>query len=346
MDPKSSLTDMYQDIKSRLYQGNNSPEARRFNPGKFQATTIQSADKLTNDCAKHIIVDIYCHILPFDRNANGTIDGVSQKDLNSDIDKMLATKGTSPIQYLKSCYEKTKAPLVEFMINSTDIMRKTYMESAEEVGKDAEEKNLDVDPPEGSTEDEQIASQLVDVEGDVDYTNFIDQLKQRTIDRIVNDITDIINDKKEDANMVFQPQSEMTESVVGCGMDYLIKEVGPKLNGITETVRDQIMGYAIREAAMYEMNDALQMNRIGENILTNLKLGHGILINESTANLIVEANDKRYEPTYKETQDGKFDIANFEKVDSTGKRTKMTDEEAKKHLTEDEYAEYKKTGTA
>ena len=55
-------------------------------------------------------------------------------------------------------------------------------------------------------------------------------------------------------------------------------------------------------------------------------MGHGTIITESTITAFMEDGTQRYEPLYKETDGGKYDIANYEKIDKDGKKTpKSTD---------------------
>ena len=76
------------------------------------------------------------------------------------------------------------------------------MEEAKEELKDAQENGEDVvapTTPDPETDDE-IQNQLVDIKDDTEYDSFVDTLKKKTIDKIVSDVTKIINDKKETDN--------------------------------------------------------------------------------------------------------------------------------------------------
>ena len=75
------------------------------------------------------------------------------------------------------------------------------MEEQEEILKDAQEKDINVpDPKEPTTDDEDIENSLVDIKQDTEYEDFVDQLKKKTVDKIVNDISKI--EKKQNIDRV------------------------------------------------------------------------------------------------------------------------------------------------
>ena len=151
-----SLTDFYDKLKSgidrdRPKPGSNlmtvgGPGNAQSNPGAlaWRNQAVRERDKLKEDCCKKIIIDIYCKTLPLDKDY---IDG-NQGQMKSDIDSMLASKNMTATQYLTSAYEKTKAPLLEFVLRSTDLIGAEFMKEADETLKDAQENNVKIPAPE------------------------------------------------------------------------------------------------------------------------------------------------------------------------------------------------------
>ena len=69
------------------------------------------------------------------------------------------------------------------------------------------------------------------MKNDTEYETFIDKLKEKTINKIVTDVSKIITNKKEEKDMVFDPKPEaVSESYMSVSMDYiqnkLMKEIG------------------------------------------------------------------------------------------------------------------------
>ena len=243
---------------------------------------------LKDKCRKHIILDIYCKILPLDKEY---IDGHHGQMCN-DVDCMLDKKGMSATQYLTSCYESTNAPLLEFILRSTDAIGKSYMEAAEETLKNAQENDAKLtDPKEPDTEDEDVKGQLVDIKKDPEYESFIDKLKQKTINKIVSDVSKIIADKKEEKEMTFDTDpapidAEVAEeSAVGVGMNYLQKNLWNEKKEFDESKQEEMIGMAIREATQHQF-DVVFKQPMAEfrEFVSMIRFGKGIVINENAVN--------------------------------------------------------------
>lgn len=290
----TSLGSIYDSIKSSNTAVNSNPllgsaptgDALKFQLGK-------KCEQLKDNCYKHILLDVYCKILPFDKEF---VDGhIGQ--MKGDIDAMLQNKGMSPAQYMTSCYNATKASVLEFVMRSVNNIGKAYMEENQKEIEDAQKDGMDVpmpDVPEDPTTDENINDQLVDVENDIDYNQFVDTLKKKTIDKIVADVSKIISDKDEDAEMSFDPKpigeiQEELESTTSIGMNYLqyklIRE-GVDVSGMTE----ELLGYAIREATINQFDMVFnQPGRSFKEFASRVRFGKGFIINESAVAAFVEA---------------------------------------------------------
>ena len=133
---ETNLTQFYDDLKQKL-NNDETPNSNlvnvKFGPGGFGSSpnaiawrnkAVGHCKHLKDDCCKHLLLDIYCKILPLDSEF---VDG-HQGMMKNDIDCMLKNKGMSATQYLTSCYESTNAPLLEFIIRSINNIGKSYME--------------------------------------------------------------------------------------------------------------------------------------------------------------------------------------------------------------------------
>ena len=113
---------------------------------------------------------------------------------------------------------------------------------------------------------------------------------------------------------------------------------------MTESGQENVIGMAIREATLNEMDTVFCLpGSTFREFASRIRMGHGTIITESTITAFMEDGTQRYEPLYKETDGGKYDIANYEKIDKDGKKTPMTDDEAKKVLDPEGYKKYQGT---
>lgn len=353
----TGLTQFYDNLKGDLDKGSSpvGPQMMRVSPGMghgmrnhpgafaWSQMASKHCDHLKDDCRKHILLDIYCKILPLDDDYKCGHHG----QMVGDVDAMLANKGCTATQYLTSAYESTHAPLLEFILRSTDKIGALYMEAANEKLKDAQEKDIELPPPEApSIEDEDVASQLVDVKKDTEYENFIDKLREKTVNKIVSDVSKIIAGKKEEKEMTFSTspadQEAATESAVSVGVNYIQKRLlQGNVEHLTEAAQDNVIGMAIREATLNEMDTVFDLpGTTFREFANRIRMGRGTIITESVISTFMEDGTQRYEPLYKETDGGKYDIANYEKIDKDGKKTPMSDDEAKKVLDPEGYKKY------
>ena len=306
-DAVSDLSQFYDNLKSQLDGPANPPAtvmrvgggmmSDSEHPGAllFRRKATDACNELKDKCCKHILLDIYCKVLPLDADY---IDG-HRGQTCSDVDSMLTSKDMTPTQYLTSCSNATKAPLLEFVMRSINNIGKDFMEKADEALKDAQENDIKVSPPEAPEieDDNDVSSQLVDVTKDTEYEDFIDKLKEKTINRIVKDVSKIISDKKEEKDMTFDPQpgatiadqEAATESTVSVGINYLQKKVYTENVSLTPDMQDQIIGMAIREATLNEIDACFnQPGTDYKSFADRIRKGRGVIINESAATYILE----------------------------------------------------------
>ena len=297
----STLANMYDDIKSSIdkpaptYAFNVGKDLN--NPQAVQWTNIatRESDKLADSCAKKILLDIYCKIVPLDSDfVNGNRGMMKQ-----DVDAFLNNKNMSATQYFTSCYEKTKSPLLEFVLRSCNNIGRKFMEDAKETLKDAQKNDLSIPPPNADPDSEDTENQLGDVIGtkdkpaDMEYEEFIDKIKKKTIKRVISEVSDLINNKKyskdTDTNLAdVNNDLPMEESSVSIAADWLTKQLWNE-NGLSDNQVEMIIGSAIREATFNIIDSAFQQPFSDmRNYRTNIRLGKGIVVNESAINYIRE----------------------------------------------------------
>lgn len=275
MEPKS-LSQFYDDIKAgtgrdelSVAPGSQTVDMSKPNARDQWNNIIQKkANELKDKCRARLIVDIYTKILPLDDEFKARNGGILDKDVQS----MLTGKGYTPTQYFTTAYESTKAPLLEFVLRATDNIAKAYIEEAEETFKKAEEDK--VDPVVPNTDD--VEDQVVEVQKDAEYSNFIDALKQKTVNKIVDDISELINDRKEKEAISFEPKQESSQ--VAICMDHLQKQFMESTN----IDRDELIGLSIRESTLNQMDYVFKFPN-GEIKLfeSAIRYGKGYVINEA-----------------------------------------------------------------
>lgn len=261
----------------------NTPMPLSSNPKlhAYRQDITADVDNFKEKCAKHILLDIYMKVLPFDddycKNNRGLIV--------NDLDKYLVSKNTSGLQYLKSSQESTKAPLLEFVVRSINNIATEYYENATDELKKNSDEGIDV-PPEPIPDDEDsIENQLVDIKKDSEYEDFIEKLKKKTINKIVTDISELLKDKKEEKDMTFNVKTESTAFTVA--MEYITEWCMKNKNEANSS--DDAIGLAIRESVLNDFDTIFKQRPVSLNeYATRLRFGKGIVINESSLGEVVE----------------------------------------------------------
>lgn len=271
---EQSLTSFYNDLKKGFDKPIRNHNNFAVSDVDFKKKVVANCAKLKDDCRKRIIIDIYCKILPLDDEFKKGHMGI----IKQDVDNMLKCKDMTPTQYFMSAAESTGAPLTKFIINATDLIGKQYMEAAEEEAKAAKENEMDLAEPEAPSVDEpEVDSQLVDVTSDMEYENFIDELKKKTIDKIVNDVSAIITKDSETDDMKFEPAQESTTIMA---FDHIQKKLW---NESADT--EEMLGMAIREATLNQMDLVFNMKGSAFNeYASRVRFGKAYVITEAAIN--------------------------------------------------------------
>lgn len=239
------------DFLQAIYDKDNKPMANNPNPDGRNSTGTSPAiiigrreigkkcDDYKNQLATDIITYWRDKIDPDDTDKN-------KENIQADIDLFLKGKDIGAYQYLKSAKENTNSPYIEMILNHIDDVVKQYKEEAEEELKQDVIVTKDIPDP------EDIPEKNKDIKDDIETKSFIDDLRKKTINTIVSQVTKIINDSKETNNMNFSINTNekvnmieecinwMTESALRDGKEF-------KLN-------DDILELAIRECVMHEFD--------------------------------------------------------------------------------------------
>lgn len=299
----TQLTSFYDRLKSEFNKDDTPSPAPMMRVGKsaigstldhpviatFNRKASIEADKLRENCRKHILLDIYVNILPLDDDFKCNNMGQMKKD----VDCMLQGKNMSATQYLTSCYEATKAPLLEYILRATGMIGDQYMEDAKEELKDAVDHDIDIAEPKApDVEELEVQDQLNDVKKDTEYEDFMDKLKKKTTDKIVKDVTEMINGEKEKKEMTFDPTPEapVEESVVAASLDYINNKLIKENVELADDAQDIMIAMAIREAALNEIDNVFNVGfKRNSSMVTNMRLGRGTICNESSVNMLTES---------------------------------------------------------
>lgn len=310
MEPNGNeLTQFYDDLKSKIHPQphhiHSGPAPMNVGTGytgsglspiatNWRNMAVKVSEGIKDRCRKHILLDIYVKTLPLDDDFKAGNMGM----MRDDVDKMLADKNMTATQYLTSAAKATRAPLLEYVLRATDMIGQQYMEEADEKLKDAQAAGVKLPPPQDDEDDENVQGALVDVKDDTEYDTFVDELKKKTIDKIVSDVTAIINKEKEDSSMEFNPKPEAgagddevpapeepiddapaTESAVGVALHYLQKHAIMESVEITPEKQEDMIGMAIREATLNEIDKVFKMPGSDlRSFSTKIRLGRGIIV--------------------------------------------------------------------
>ena len=294
---ESGLSSLYDDLKNKTSVPKNTlntiPYTQSVHGDAFHKMITKERMKLQDKCGKKILLDIYCRIIPLD---DEYVHG-HMGQMQGDVDKMLKSKGMNSVQYLTSAYESTHAPLLEFVIRSINNIGKQFVEEAETKVNEEHKKGIDApmpEAPEDPEDDQNINDQLVDIKKDTEYESFIDKLKQKTINKIVSDISKIITDKKEDQNMTFDPKpiadmKEEMESTTSIGVNYIQAKLLQE-NVDTSDMTEDILGLAIRESTLNQFDVVFnQKSGTFREFASRIRYNKGILINESAVAAFLES---------------------------------------------------------
>ena len=116
----------------------------------------------------------------------------------------------------------------------------------------------------------------------MDYETFVDTLKKKTIDKIVADVSELIDGEKEKNDMQFDTANE--SAVIPC-MDFISKRAMQEGFDVNQ---EEALSLAIREATMYELSRTFKMVKSYDEFVSVITYGKGILINESAVAYLKE----------------------------------------------------------
>lgn len=275
-----TLLEDYEDIVKRV--STNDIQSEILPP----MTKAQYQNKITDNCAKlkeagakKVLLNIYMQILPLDDEYKNGHRGI----LKGDVDSLLNSKSCNAYTYFRDAAKNTQAPLLEYIVRCLDTMGDMYMEEAEERQKENEENNINIPPEDVNPDNEEdIDNALVDINTDDDYESFVNNLKKQTIDKIVSDITELINSEDQDKNMQFNT-SAVSESAAQVAISYLSAKQA-KDPAFHEITQDDMIGLAIRESVIYEIDHMFKQARSSfQEYTSRVKLGKSIVLERAGA---------------------------------------------------------------
>ena len=348
MEP-NALSNIYNNLKTAISDTQSQAPIAAPTDHMFHHNLIKKRDGLQNDCCKHIILDLYCKTLPLD----GDWICKNMGTMNQDVDSMLSKRNMNAVQYMTACKEATKAPLLEFVLRSTELIGSSYMEEAtDEAKKEKSITGKNPNPKDVSINDQQVKDMIVDIKQDPEFKSFMDKLKKKTVDKIVDNVSKFIIDKNEDKNMRFDPKSAATtESAFNTAMNYFQTRLIREGVEITDTEdMETMIGMCIREATMYEINRVFNQVPLDfRRYVESIDMGSGIIVNTNSVNEFITEKkkdnvDKRHEKLDKELKNIKDKINDKDKrikkynnddkfkgiedaLESIGESADLTDEE-------------------
>ena len=279
---ENSLLSFYDDLKQSKAIDNTNllTNVNGLGAQIWKKKAIDCSNKLCDKCCKHILLDIYCQILPLDDSYKCGNMG----QMNADIDSMLKAKGLTASQYLKSCSEASNAPFAKYLVSAVDKIGECYLQEKDAELKEAQEANRSIlDPIEPEMDSPEVVDAMNGIKEDDEYKMFIDTLKKKTQDTIVNDISNVINNTKEGDELQFNPSAE---SAFQIGVDYINKKLWKENVNTDGSKSDDIMGLAIRESTLREIDKTFEVEIPLNEFRSTINFGKGAVITEAAINAL------------------------------------------------------------
>lgn len=289
----SDLMNTYEQLRQRYDEPMGGPNPvqqskpliRSVNPTNpkmhaFRSQLSKEGERMREECCKRILLDIYMRTLPLDEDYVRGNMGM----FRDDIDRMLTSRGMTALQYFQSAYNETKAPLLEYVLRSVDAVVGEFREDAEIGRVEADKRNMNLPVPTVAEED--IERAVADITSDAEYENFIEVLKKKTIDRIVDDVSRIIErDPITPAKPTpIAPRANLSvesASPFEVAMNHAVKLM-TKINPDKTGADDPVLATAMRESCMYTIGMVMGLEDGNmKQFESKLSLNKGVLITES-----------------------------------------------------------------
>lgn len=282
------LLQMYDDLKNDVAKTTPAPIPPMAD-SQYKAIVNKEAEKLSADCAKKVLLDIYCRVIPLDSDYVKGNMGVVKKD----VDDFLKSKDQNALQYFTSCKEKTDAPLLEFIVRNCVNIGEHFKEAAEEIRKDAKKNDINTPPPSADSDSVEVKNEIEGItgneekkeKGDLEYEEFIDKIKKKTVKRIIDEVSELINNKKSSKDT----ELNLEESAVAVAMDYMTEKFLRENVELTDNQEEMIIAMAIREATLNTIDDVLNSSSTFKEYKSNIRFGKGVVVNEGAVAFIKES---------------------------------------------------------
>lgn len=193
---KISLSNDIIDRMKSLNQEYDNPMSRQYAydfDNRWREKLNKHCDDYKDKFCRHILVDLYCKIIPLDH------DYVCkhQHRMASDIDDFLANKKMTSYQYLTAAKENTKAPLIDFILREADRAAKQYYEACYRKMNKNYEKGIKLDPEKAKDDKKSLQEATERVRKDSEVQLSVDRLAEKTKKAVKDGVEGAIVDNKD-----------------------------------------------------------------------------------------------------------------------------------------------------
>lgn len=193
---KISLSDDTVNRMRALNRSYDDPMSRQYAydyDDRWREKLNKHCDSLKDKFCRHILVDMYCKIIPLDH------DYVCkhQQRMANDIDDFLANKGMTSYQYLTAAKENTKAPLIDFILREADRTAKEYYERCCKKIREDKKKGINRYAEEANTDFNTMQAYTIGVRENPEYIEAAKLLYEKTLKKAVSDVKEIVDSKDQ-----------------------------------------------------------------------------------------------------------------------------------------------------
>ena len=196
---KISLSNDIIDRMKSLNQEYDNPMSRQYAydfDNRWREKLNKHCDDYKDKFCRHILVDLYCKIIPLDH------DYVCkhQHRMASDIDDFLANKKMTSYQYLTAAKENTKAPLIDFILREADRAAKQYYEACCKEMNENCKKGIKLDPKKAKDDKKSLQEATERIRKDSEVQLSVDRLAEKTKKAVKDGVEGAIVDNKDQYN--------------------------------------------------------------------------------------------------------------------------------------------------
>ena len=311
---KISLSDDTIDRMKSLNHNYDDPMSRQYAydyDDRWREKLNKHCDSLKDKFCRHILVDMYCKIIPLDH------DYVCkhQQRMANDIDDFLANKGMTSYQYLTAAKENTKAPLIDFILREADRTAKEYYERCCKKIREDKKKGINRYAEEANTDFNTMQAYTIGVRENPEYIEAAKLLYEKTLKNAVSDVKEIVDSKdqypdenKQDPMDSFAKQvkdkngkevkktkeekeaedNQKAEEVIGAIKEETKKE-------LVQEYADAIRAEKTKKELNFETNEDLVPNKDGIALQRQIKQDRELSGNSSSSRILGDIKEVKKE---------------------------------------------------